>query len=77
MRGLVESDIMKLSVIKAAALSVLQFFLCLIGNHEWTCAAREGMPPTPAQLAGGMQGFRDYATMYCKHCHKVSDISER
>lgn len=68
---------MNITAIKKAAGSVLQFFLCLIGAHEWTCAAREGVKPTPAQLAGGMQGFRDYATMYCKHCLKVSDISTR
>ena len=36
--------------------------------HDWTCAASEGLPPTEAQLRGGVEGFWDYATMYCKRC---------
>lgn len=44
--------------------------------HDWTCKAAEGIPPTPEQLAGGIDGFYDYATMYCKRCGRVSHLSK-
>lgn len=43
--------------------------------HDWTCAAAEGIPATPEQLASGIDGFYDYAKMYCKRCGKESQIS--
>lgn len=45
--------------------------------HEWTCDAAEGIKPTPEQVAGGVDGFYDYAKMYCKRCGKVSDLYYR
>ena len=45
--------------------------------HDWTCDAAEGIPATPEQLATGIEGFYDYAKMYCKRCGKVSDLSHR
>ena len=51
-------------------------FLCkLMGDHKWTCAAQEGIPATDAQLHAGVDGFKDYARMYCKRCGKESDLS--
>lgn len=48
-------------------------FLChVMKAHDWTCAAIEGKPPTRAQLEGGVAGFFDYATTYCKRCGKES-----
>lgn len=44
--------------------------LCLIGWHEWTCKAKEGIPPTQEQLSSPTPGFWDYATTYCKNCGK-------
>ena len=48
----------------------LKQFFC---NHEWTCKAEQGIPPkeSPKDLIS----FFEYATMYCKKCNKVSDIS--
>lgn len=45
-------------------------------NHDWTCAAEQGIEPTPKQLADGVAGFYDYATMYCKRCGTVSKLSK-
>ncbi|MBA7658394.1 hypothetical protein ES703_66345 [subsurface metagenome] len=47
--------------------------LCWIGDHEWTCAAEEGIKPTPLQLKQGVAGFKDYGKMYCKRCGKLSN----
>ena len=44
---------------------------CWTGSHEWTCAAGEGIPPTPKQIEKGAKGFWEYATMYCKACGKT------
>jgi len=54
------------------------FFKCTImKSHNWTSDAQEGFPPTKTQLAGGLNGFKDYATMYCKDCGKISKLSHR
>ena len=45
--------------------------------HDWTCAAAEEIPPTPEQLRGDVEGFFDYAKMYCRLCGKISDLSLR
>ena len=48
------------------------WLLChILKDHTWTCAAEEGISPTPKQLEGGIRGFNDYATRYCKHCGYV------
>jgi hypothetical protein len=54
----------------------LNWLRCFLGHHDWTCAAAEGVKPTPAQLAGGMAGFKDYATMYCKRCGRISELND-
>jgi len=52
--------------------TVVGKFWCLLGDHDWTSAAEEGIPPTKEQtLAGFPDGFIDYAKMYCKRCPKV------
>lgn len=53
------------------------FFGCYIMKmHNWTCNAEQGIPPTKEQSEGGMEGFWDYAKMYCKDCGKESDLNE-
>ena len=46
--------------------------LCLIGDHDWTCAAGEGYPPSEhikTRLKVDPAGaFYEYARMYCKAC---------
>jgi len=44
---------------------------CYFGMHEWTCAAEQNIKATPKQLKDGVDGFFDYAKMYCKHCGYV------
>ena len=49
-------------------------FMCSIGSHEWTCAAREGIKPDPEKIKADPLGyFKEYAKMYCKHCGHVSN----
>lgn len=53
-------------------------FVCrVMRSHAWTSAAEQGIPPTPAQMADGMVGFWDYATMYCARCGHVYEGSVR
>lgn len=48
---------------------IKKLILCrILMQHDWTCAASENIPPTEAQLRGGLDGFWDYAIMYCKRC---------
>lgn len=54
-----------------------EWILCnVIGDHDWTCAAAEGIKPTPLQLKTGLEGFKDYAKEYCKRkrCGKLSKL---
>ena len=43
--------------------------LCLAG-HKWTSSPEEGVSPTDEQLQNGIDGFYDYAAIYCKRCGK-------
>lgn len=70
----------KTSILRACVLAVVIYFRrlwsCYLWRfHDWTCAAAEGIPATPEQLASGIEGFYDYAKMYCKRCGKESQIS--
>ena len=47
---------------------------CWSLGHDWTCAAEQNIPPTKKQLEGGVAGFHDYATMYCKRCDHISTL---
>ena len=49
-----------------------RWFLCLIGEHDWTSAHDEGIDPSTEQLGQGAPGFLDYAKVYCRACGKVS-----
>ena len=50
---------------------------CFFGMHDWTCAAEEGIKATPEQIANGVDGFFDYAKMFCKNCGTVAEISKQ
>ena len=58
-------------------------FLSMVWNckiwkfHKWTSAAQKGIPPTIEQIKNGIQGFYDYATMYCERCGHISKLSNR
>ena len=44
---------------------------CLLGDHDWTCKAAQGIKPQDHELNNGLAGFWEYATMYCSRCKKV------
>jgi hypothetical protein len=50
--------------------------LCLIGDHDWTCKAEEGIKPDKGSFTNPLEGFKEYSKMYCKRCGGVSDLSE-
>lgn len=45
--------------------------------HKWTCNHEQGIPPTKEQLENGIEGFYDYAKMYCKICGTESKLSKQ
>lgn len=49
--------------------NLLRKILCFLGEHKWTCDAEKGIEPIKGQ------DFRDYATMYCDYCKKISRLS--
>ena len=58
-------------------------FLSMVWNckiwkfHKWTSAAQKGIPPTNEQIKNGIEGFYNYATMYCERCGHISKLSNR
>ena len=50
---------------------ILRRIRCFFLGHIYTCDAMEGIAATEEQLKDGLDGFFDYATMYCGHCGKV------
>jgi len=56
---------------------MLQKLWCFLGMHEWTCDADQQIPPTKKQINNGMDGYWDYAKMYCKHCKTESELNIR
>lgn len=53
------------------------FMLCrVLGNHDWTSRAQQGIPPTREQLSTP-DGFWDYAKMFCRRCGRVSRLNDR
>ena len=56
---------------------LMRRLLCLIGDHDWTCAAKEEIKPTPLQLKTGLEGIKDYVKMYCKRCGKQSKLNSK
>ncbi len=51
--------------------NILSRIHCFFTWHDWTCAAAQGIKPTQKQLDDGVDGFFDYATMYCARCGYV------
>lgn len=57
---------------------LLKFWNChILKFHKWTCNHEEGIPPTKEQLNSGLEGFTDYARMYCKRCGIESELSKQ
>lgn len=50
---------------------ILRRIQCFFIGHEYTCDAAKGIAATEEQLQAGVDGFFDYATMYCDRCEKV------
>ena len=46
--------------------------LCLVGWHDWTCLADQGIKPDPVRIRQDPLGyFKEYAEMFCKRCGKI------
>jgi len=58
-------------------MKLIQQIYCLFGFHEWTCNADQNIKATQAQINNGIDGFWDYAKMYCKHCKTESKLNSR
>ena len=55
--------------------SFIKMIRCkVLQSHNWTSAAEEGLKPTQEQLAKGVDGFLEYAKMYCKDCGGFSTM---
>ena len=55
-----------------------QLWNCRIWKfHKWTCNHEQGIKPTKEQLENGIEGFYDYAKMYCKICGTESNLSKQ
>ena len=58
--------------------SLEEIFKCHIcGSHDWTSDALQDKPPTKEQVGAGMDGFWNYAKMYCKRCGKESELNKK
>lgn len=63
--------------------SVVRSFFSRLWNcriwrfHKWTCNHEQGIKPTKEQLENGIEGFYDYAKMYCKICGNESKLSKQ
>ncbi|MCK5601804.1 hypothetical protein KAR91_08050 [Candidatus Pacearchaeota archaeon] len=57
--------------------NLLRKILCSLSSHDWTSAVQQGIPPTQQQIDAGVDGYYDYATMYCRRCGYVSELSKR
>ena len=49
----------------------------VMGGHDWTNAADQGINPSPEQLKNGFDGFMAYSNMYCKQCGYESDLVKK
>ena len=56
---------------------LVQKLNCWTGGHDWTSAVQEGIPATQEQLESGLNGFFEYAELYCKHCGKRSKLDRK
>jgi len=50
---------------------ILRRIQCFFVGHVYTCDAAKGITATEEQLKAGIDGFLDYANMYCDRCDKV------
>lgn len=55
----------------------LKQWLCGWTGHRWTSSAMQDKTPTKEQINDGIEGFYDYATMYCERCGHVCDLSKK
>ena len=50
--------------------------LCGLSGHNWTCSSEQGFKADPWQLES-IEGFHDYAKMYCKDCGHESTLNKK
>ena len=51
-------------------------WLCGLVGHNWTFLGHHGIDPKPEQLKT-VNGFYDYAKMYCSRCDYESSLNKR
>lgn len=52
-------------------MKLVRWIAChLLGCHNWTCAAEQGIKPRWGQ------SFWSYASMYCRHCGAGSEMNK-
>lgn len=51
-----------------AAARVWSWIRCLLGDHDWTSKAAQGVKPSADELRDGLAGFERYAQMFCARC---------
>lgn len=49
-------------------MTIKQKFCGFLG-HNWTSLAEQGIPPTKKQIEKGVEGFKQYAAIYCTKCN--------
>lgn len=47
----------------------MKWIACLLGQHEWTCDAEEGIDP-PKDIEPSIASFFRYARMWCRICRR-------
>ena len=56
---------------------LLRLWWCKIWKwHKWTSAVQQGILATPEQLST-IEGFWNYAAMYCDRCGHISELSKK
>lgn len=54
----------------------LEWLLCLVGDHDWTSKALQGMKPSADEIRDGYAGFQRFAAMYCARCGRGSALND-
>lgn len=58
--------------------NISNYISCKVFNlHDWTSSALKDIPPNKNQLDSGLEGFSDYAKMYCDRCGKESKLNSK
>lgn len=54
----------------------MKWITCFLFGHKWTSKAQKGFPPKEEQIKS-VNGFADYAKMFCDRCGYESKLNKR